>query len=87
MLAIMEDGVNGRHRPAMIVQRFAGIGIRIKTGEVAAGDVKPDAVAFLEHICRWVKFDGEGIDGPWFHEFLFGQRFAEAGANDAVFEI
>jgi hypothetical protein len=58
MLAVMVDGVNGGHDPAVIVQRFTRVWVRIKAGEVAAGNVQPDTVALLEHVRRWVKFDG-----------------------------
>ena len=43
-------------------QRLAGIGVSVKLGEIAGGDVNADAVTFLKHIRRTCQFDIVFID-------------------------
>jgi hypothetical protein len=47
MLGIVIDCVHRDRRASIVVQRFAGIGVHVEARELAAGDVNPDAVAFL----------------------------------------
>ena len=44
--------------PAVQSQRVTGVGVDIEPGEVAAGDVDPDAVAFFDEDIS----SGEGLD-------------------------
>ena len=53
-------------------------------GKVAAGDVDPDAVPFLEAVRARVELDVELVDRARLHEGLFLIRVAVAGAEDAV---
>jgi hypothetical protein len=62
--AVVIDGVVGPGHPAMAVQRLAGVGIDVEAGEVAAGDVQADAVAFPEDVRCRVELDGELVGFP-----------------------
>lgn len=64
MLGVMVEGVGGGDEAAVSVQRLTGVGVDVEAGEIAAGDIDANAVAFLEDVGGGVELDGEGIDLP-----------------------
>ncbi len=66
---------------------FAGVRIDIKTREVAAGDIDPDTVAFLEDVGRWERFDQELIGLAGLHELLLLRRVPVPCPKDAIGDV
>ena len=64
---IVIDGVVGDHHSAVLAERLAGIRVYVESREVAAGDVDPNAMTFLENICRRKRLDDEFVDFAWLH--------------------
>lgn len=84
MFAVVEDRVGGDDLLPVVVGGFAAVRVHIEAGEVAAGDVDADAVAFFENVAARVELDFEFVGLAGCHEGLFLVGFAIAGANDAV---
>ena len=47
------DGVAGGLGVSVTAHRFAGVGVDVEAGEVAAGDVDADAVSSFEEVACW----------------------------------
>ena len=87
MIAVVVDRVNGRNRPAMLVERLSRIRIDIKAREIAARNINANSMPFFEDVGSGIKFDGERINSSWLHQLFLFERIAEPGAHDPVFEI
>jgi hypothetical protein len=44
---VVVEGVHGGLHAAMIVERFAGVGVHVEAREIAAAEIDADAVAFF----------------------------------------
>src|SRR5215472_10523493 len=80
MLWIVVDGIVGNRPSAVVVERLAGIGVRVKAWEVAAGDVEAKTVPPLEDQGSRVHFDRKSIHLAGFHQRGLLQRVTVAGA-------
>ena len=68
---IMKDAVDRR---LVLVGAFlgddpTGVAVAVKSREVTARNLQPDAVAWQEHICRGPQVEPQLIHLPGFHEF------------------
>ena len=50
VFAVVIDGVDGDGEPPVRIEWFAGVGVDIEAGKIAARDVKPDPMPFNEEI-------------------------------------
>lgn len=87
MCFVVMNGVDRRLLEAILIQWLSRIGVHIKAGEVAAGDIHADPVAFFKDVGRRVEFDRDGINFVGLHECFRLERIAEAGADDAVADV
>ena len=69
MLSVVVDGVDCQCPPAIVIQWLSRIWVHIEAWEVAAGDIEPYAVAFLEDKRSGIHFYGERIDVTRLHQF------------------
>jgi len=87
VLAIVVHGlVCLDHSPAG-QELFAGIEVPVVTWEVAAGNLKPDAVSFAEQVGGSPEIDTDLIDlsrGQWFGSFT---GIAVAKPEDAIGQV
>src|SRR4051812_43108196 len=84
---VVIDGVQRYAAPTFLAERFAGVGVNVKSGKVTAGDVESNAVPTSEDEGGWIHLDCEfgGLTGDkWFRVF---ERVAITGANDAVSDV
>jgi hypothetical protein len=70
VLPVAVERIVRHHRMRVLAHRLPGIGINIQAGEVAAGNIKPEAVTGLEAIAGGRDSDLNGVDLPRFHECL-----------------
>ena len=57
MRSIVIDVLSAVHHPPVVAQRVASVGIDVKPRIIAAGDVDPDTVSFLENVRGRVERD------------------------------
>ena len=68
MLCVVEDGVGRAHRFSSGGTFFAGVEIPVETREIAAADLKPQAMAFAENIAGRPHVQGELVRLAGIHE-------------------
>ena len=83
----MVDGVRRGLLAAVVVERFARVGVDVEAGEVAAGDVHTNAMPFFEDVRCGIGFDGDGIDFARLHQLFCFDGIAEAGADNAIADV
>src|SRR5579862_9859303 len=67
MLRIVENRVRGYGPAAIVIQRLSRIGIYVKMRKIAAGNIQPDAMAFLKDQRGWIHLNRERIDFAGLH--------------------
>ncbi len=70
------DRVGRDLRPAVVIERLAGVGVYVETWKVAAGDIEPDAMAALKHESRGMHLDCEFVGFSRLDEFFYGAALA-----------
>ena len=81
MLAVVEDGVGGFHESCVIGGALSGIQVAVEAREVAAGDFKPDAVAFQKDFACGPEIDLVLVDLAGNERVCDGGGVAEARAE------
>ena len=87
MLTIVIDRIDGQGGSAILIEQLAGIGIHIKTREIAARDVKVHAVSLGEDQRCGIQLNLESIDVARNHEGWLFERVSVPCAHDAVGDV
>ena len=66
------DSVVGDLSMGMAANWFAGVGVDVEAGEVAAGDVDSNAVTGFEEVAGRCQFDGDWVNLARRHHLGFG---------------
>ena len=75
MLRVMVDGLNGCLHLGLTGIVLAGIQVAVKSREVAAAYLHPDAMASFENLAYGPQVDAQLVDCPWLHQLGVGLRF------------
>lgn len=87
MLGIVINCIDSSPAAAVLLEGFAGIGIHIKSREIAAADIHTEAVTFPEDVAGRVEAHSQRIDLTRLHQLLFLQRVTKACPADAVGDV
>ena len=83
----MINGLHGRDKRHFCGKVPTGVGVTIKTREIAAGNFQPDAMASAKDITGRAQINGIGIHCTWFDAFGLGRGGAIARPNDAIGKV
>ena len=86
VIGVMIDCIDRHNLATMPVQRLAGVGVHVESGEIAAADIHPDPVAFLEEVRGGIQSYRKRIDFSGLGQHLLLKAFPEPQALDAIAE-
>ena len=87
VLGGVHNGLAGGCQAVIHAQRRAGVGIAVKAGEVAAGNIHPQAVAGGAKLAGRPQVNGIFIDLPRRDKGRLAGGSAVAGADDAILQV
>ena len=84
MLSVNVDRVVGSHHATVHPNGFTGIGVTVKSGEVAAGYIDPDAMPLFEDVRRGKRFDHKLVNLSCLHQLGLLGRIPKTSSDDTI---
>src|SRR5262249_4399957 len=87
MVRVEADRVLCNLPPAIVVERFPGVGVHVEAREVAARNIEPDSVTALKDQRRRIHLDRKLVRHTWSKQFFLRGTVPESRPDDAVGDI